>query len=136
MHGKIIQRDKKTLDFQNESCILIIELIIKRENMLDIQHNLKQTDSIFIDTHSNKTIGVYIGVGNLVGTAKNALELLEIIKKNKIDLHMTNLFFCSGMDFATEVGFDDDGDARKIFFDMQALWLEDMKKYFDVLAKN
>ena len=49
---------------------------------------------------------------------------------------MTNLFFCSGMDFATEVGFDDDGDARKIFFDMQALWLEDMKKYFDVLAKN
>ena len=136
MHGKIIQRDKKTLDFQNESCILIIELIIKRENMLDIQHNLKQTDSVFIDTHSNKTIGVYIGVGNLVGTAKNALELLEIIKKNKIDLHMTNLFFCSGMDFATEVGFDDDGDARKIFFDMQALWLEDMKKYFDVLAKN
>ena len=104
--------------------------------MLDIQHNLKQTDSVFIDTEGNKTIGVYIGAGNKVGTAKNALELLEIIKKNKIDLHMTNLFFCSGMDFATEVGFADDGDARKIFFDMQALWLEDMKKYFDMLAKN
>ena len=104
--------------------------------MLDIKHNLKQTDSVFIDTESNKKIGVYIGAGNKVGTAKNALELLEIIKKNKIDLHMTNLFFCSGMDFATEVGFDDDGDARKIFFDMQALWLEDLKWYFDKLATN
>ena len=56
--------------------------------MLDIQNNLKQTDSVFIDTESNKTIGVYIGAGNKVGTAKNALELLEIIKKNKIDLHI------------------------------------------------
>ena len=104
--------------------------------MLDIQNNLKQTDSVFIDTESNKTIGVYIGAGNKVGTAKKALDLLKVIKKNKIDLHMTNLFFCSGMDFATEVGFADDGDARKIFFDMQALWLEDLKWYFDKLAKN
>lgn len=82
------------------------------------------TDSVFIDTESNKTIGVYIGAGNKVGTAKNAFELLKVINKNKIDLHMTNLFFCSGMDFATEVGFDDDGDARKIFFEMQTKWLD------------
>ena len=82
------------------------------------------TDSVFIDTESNKTIGVYIGVGNKVGTAKNALDLLKVIKKNKIDLHMTNLFFCSGMDFATEVGFDNNDDARKIFFEMQAQWLD------------
>lgn len=104
--------------------------------MLDIKHNLKQTDSVFIDTESNKKIGVYIGAGNKVGTAKNALELLKIIKKNYIDLHMNEIYFCSGMDFATEVGFADDGDARKIFFDMQALWLEDLKWYFDKLATN
>tara|TARA_E500000331_G_C17136682_1_gene660776 strand:+ start:725 stop:1006 length:282 start_codon:yes stop_codon:yes gene_type:complete len=82
------------------------------------------TDSVFIDTLSDKTIGVYIGAGNLVGTAKTARELHKVINRNKIDLHMTNLFFCSGMDFATEVGFDDDGDARKIFFEMQAQWLD------------
>ena len=104
--------------------------------MLDIQHNLKQTESVFIDTESNKTIGVYIGAGNKVGTAKNALELLKVIKKNKIDLHMRNIFFCSGMDFATEVGFETDGCARQMFYEMQALWLEDLKWYFDRLARN
>ena len=105
--------------------------------MIDIQNNLKQTDSIFIDTHSNKKIGVYIGAGNKVGTAKNALELLKIIKKNYIDLHMNEIYFCSGMDFATEDGFKtDDGDARKIFFEMQAMWLKDLKWYFDKLVEN
>lgn len=104
--------------------------------MIDIKKNLKQTDSVFIDTHSNKKIGVYIGAGNLVGTAKNAIELLKIIKKNYIDLHMNEIFFCSGMDFATEAGFADDGDARKIFFDMQAMWLKDLKWYFDKLVEN
>ena len=92
--------------------------------MIDIKKNLKQTDSVFIDTHSNKKIGVYIGAGNLVGTAKTAVELLKIIKKNYIDLHMNEIFFCRGMDFATEVGFDNDDDARKIFFEMQAQWLD------------
>ena len=94
------------------------------------------TDSVFIDTLSDKTIGVYIGAGNLVGTAKTARELHKVINRNKIDLHMRDIFFCSGMDFATEAGFADDGDARKIFFDMQALWLEDLKWYFDKLATN
>ena len=49
---------------------------------------------------------------------------------------MTNLFFCSGMDFATEVGFETDGCARQMFYEMQALWLEDLKWYFDRLARN
>ena len=93
------------------------------------------TDSVFIDTLSDKTIGVYIGAGNLVGTAKTARELHKVINRNKIDLHMTNLFFCSGMDFATEVGFETDGCARQMFYEMQALWLEDLKWYFDRLAR-
>ena len=82
------------------------------------------TDSVFIDTLSDKKIGVYIGAGNLVGTAKTARELHKVINRNKIDLHMRDIFFCSGMDFATEVGFDNDDDARKIFFEMQAQWLD------------
>ena len=49
---------------------------------------------------------------------------------------MHEIYFCSGMDFATEAGFADDGDARTIFFDMQAMWLKDLKWYFDKLAKN
>ena len=82
------------------------------------------TDSVFIDTLSDKTIGVYIGAGNLVGTAKTARELLKVINRNKIDLHMRDIFFCSGMDFATEVGYDNNDLARKIFFEMQAQWLD------------
>ena len=35
---------------------------------------MKRTDSVFIDTLSDKTIGVYIGAGNLVGTAKTLLN--------------------------------------------------------------
>jgi len=94
------------------------------------------TDSVFIDTLSDKTIGVYIGAGNLVGTAKTARELHKVINRNKIDLHMRDIFFCSGMDFATEVGFETDGCARQMFYEMQALWLEDLKWYFDKLARN
>ena len=94
------------------------------------------TDSVFIDTLSDKTIGVYIGAGNLVGTAKTARELHKVINRNKIDLHMRDIFFCSGMDFATEVGFKTDGCARQMFYEMQALWLEDLKWYFDKLARN
>ena len=49
---------------------------------------------------------------------------------------MNEIYFCSGMDFATEDGFADDGDARKIFFEMQAMWLKDLKWYFDKLVEN
>ena len=48
---------------------------------------------------------------------------------------MNEIYFCSGMDFATEDGFADDDDARKIFFEMQAMWLKDLK-YFDKLVEN
>ena len=93
------------------------------------------SDTVFIEAMCGG-IGVYIGAGNLVGTAKTARELHKVINRNKIDLHMRDIFFCSGMDFATEAGFADDGDARTIFFDMQAMWLKDLKWYFDKLAKN
>ena len=49
------------------------------------------TDSVFIDTLSDKTIGVYIGAGNLVGTAKTARELHKVINRNKIDLAKIDL---------------------------------------------
>ena len=105
MHGKIIQRDKKTLDFQNESCILIIELIIREKNMTN--------ETVFIDAE-NGGISVYIGVGNKVGFAKPAKMLAYILDTHKI---FGEVMFCSSMDFATEVGFADDGDARKLFND-------------------
>ena len=76
------------------------------------------TDSVFIDTLSDKTIGVYIGAGDLVGTAKTARELHKVINRNKIDLHMRDIFLWQTV--ATEVGFDNDDDARKIFFEIRA----------------
>ena len=102
--GKLSRRIKKTLDFQNESCILIIELIIREKNM---------SETVFISAN-NGGIEVGIGVGNKVGFAKTAKMLAYILDTHKI---FGEVMFCSSMDFATEVGFADDGDARKLFND-------------------
>ena len=103
--GKLSRRIKKTLDFHNESFILIIELIIRERNM---------TETIFIDAVEGGKVAVFKGVGNEIGRAKTAKMLAYILDTHKI---FGEVMFCSSMDFATEVGFADDGDARKLFDD-------------------
>ena len=71
------------------------------------------TETIFISAN-NGGIEVGIGVGNKVGFAKTAKMLAYILDTHKI---FGEVMFCSSMDFATEVGFADDGDARKLFND-------------------
>ena len=87
--------------------------------MLDIQNNLKQTDSVFIDTESNKTIGVYIGAGNKVGWAKTAKTLKYILDTKNINVFEDRLFFSSSMDFADEYGFATHDGAKEIFYSAQ-----------------
>ena len=71
------------------------------------------SDTVFISAN-NGGIEVGIGVGNKVGFAKTAKMLAYILDTHKI---FGEVMFCSSMDFATEVGFADDGDARKLFND-------------------
>ena len=71
------------------------------------------SETVFISAN-NGGIEVGIGVGNKVGFAKTAKMLAYILDTHKI---FGEIMFCSSMDFATEVGFADDGDARKLFND-------------------
>ena len=66
------------------------------------------SETVFISAN-NGGIEVGIGVGNKVGFAKTAKMLAYILDTHKI---FGEVMFCSSMDFATEVGFADDGDAR------------------------
>ena len=77
----------------------------KRENM---------TETIFIDAVEGAKVAVFKGAGNMIGTAKTPKMLAYILDTHKI---FGEVMFCSTMDFATEVGFADDGDARKMFND-------------------
>ena len=83
--GKLSRRIIKTLDFQNESCILIIELIIKEKNM---------SETVFISAN-NGGIEVGIGVSNKVGFAKTAKMLAYILDTKKI---YCEVMFTSSMD--------------------------------------
>ena len=70
-------------------------------------------ETIFIDAE-NGGISVYIGVGNKVGFAKTAKMLTYILDTKKI---YGEEMFTSSIDFASEYGFADNGDARKLFND-------------------
>ena len=59
-------------------------------------------------------IGVFIGAGNQVGFAKTPKMLAYILDTKKI---YGEVMFTSSMDFASEYGFADNGDARKFFND-------------------
>ena len=72
------------------------------------------TETIFIDAVEGAKVAVFKGAGNMIGTAKDAKMLAYILDTHKI---FGEVMFCSTMDFATEVGFADDGDARKMFND-------------------
>ena len=70
-------------------------------------------ETVFIDA-DNGGVGVYIGAGNKVGFAKTAKMLAYILDTKKI---YGEVMFTSSMDFASEYGFADNGDARKLFND-------------------
>ena len=70
-------------------------------------------ETVFIDAE-NGGVGVYIGAGNKVGFAKTAKMLAYILDTKKI---YGEVMFTSSMDFASEYGFADNGDARKLFND-------------------
>ena len=72
------------------------------------------TETIFIDAVEGAKIAVFKGAGYMIGTAKTPKMLAYILDTHKI---FGEAMFCSTMDFATEVGFADDGDARKMFND-------------------
>ena len=72
------------------------------------------TETIFIDAVEGAKVAVFKGVGNQIGAASTPKMLAYILDTHKI---FAEVMFCSTMDFATEVGFADDGDARKMFND-------------------
>ena len=71
------------------------------------------SDTVFIDAMDGG-IGVFIGAGNQVGFAKTPKMLAYILDTKKI---YGEVMFTSSMDFASEYGFADNGDARKLFDD-------------------
>ena len=71
------------------------------------------SDTVFIDAMDGG-IGVFIGAGNQVGFAKTPRMLAYILDTKKI---YGEVMFTSSMDFASEYGFADNGDARKFFND-------------------
>ena len=75
------------------------------------------SETVFIDA-MNGGIGVFIGAGNQVGFAKTPKMLAYILDTKKI---YGEVMFTSSMDFASEYGFADNGDARKFFDDAIAM---------------
>ena len=71
------------------------------------------SDTVFIDAMDGG-IGVFIGAGNQVWFAKTPKMLAYILDTKKI---YGEVMFTSSMDFASEYGFADNGDARKLFND-------------------
>ena len=71
------------------------------------------SDTVFIEAMCGG-IGVYIGDGNKVGFARTPKMLAYILDTKKI---YGEVMFTSSMDFASEYGFADNGDARKFFND-------------------
>ena len=71
------------------------------------------SDTVFIDAMDGG-IGVFIGAGNQVGFAKTPKMLAYILDTKKI---YGEVMFTSSMDFASEYGFAENGDARKLFND-------------------
>ena len=75
---------------------------------------------MFIDA-DNGMIKVFKGVDNLVGAAKTAEGLANILMTHKAQNH--EVYFQSSMDFADEYGFNHYNDAKN-------LWDEAMRVIF------
>ena len=75
------------------------------------------TETIFIDADKGG-VAIFKGAGNKVARATTAKTLAYALDTHNI---FGEVMFCSTMDFATEAGFADDGDARKLFDDAVAI---------------
>ena len=73
-----------------------------------------QNETIFIDAIEGAQVAVFKGAGNQIGAASTPKMLAYILDTHKI---FGEVMFCSTMDFATEAGFADDGDAKKLWDD-------------------
>ena len=61
----------------------------------------------------NGFVKVYKGVSNLVGGAKTAKGLANILATHKVQNY--GVYFTSSMDFADEEGFDHHDDAKNMW---------------------
>ena len=71
-----------------------------------------KNETIFIDAIEGAKVAVFKGAGNMIGTAKDAKMLAYILDTHKI---FGEVYFCSTMDFADEVGFATHDGAKKIW---------------------
>ena len=90
----------------------------REKNMTNEKVYGSHHETVFIDAEEGAKVGVYIGAGNLVGAASTPKMLAYILDTHRI---FGEVMFCSTMDFATEAGFADDGDARKLWDDAVAM---------------
>ena len=68
-------------------------------------------ETIFISAN-NGGLEIYKGVGNLIaGNIKTAKTFKYVMDTYGIDIDNDTIYTTSSMDFATEYGFEDDGDA-------------------------
>ena len=71
-------------------------------------------ETVFIDC-DNGGIEIYIGVGNkIAGNIETAKTFKYVLDTYGIDPDTDTIYTTSGMDFATENGFDNDGDAKTL----------------------
>ncbi len=82
----------------------------------------KENRSKFIEA-DNGGIAVYEGPGNRVAWAKDPLSISLIIDNWNL-LDDPNVFFTSSMDFASEYGFKENGDARLLYGEASVIFLD------------
>ena len=71
-----------------------------------------QKETIFIDAIEGAQVAVFKGAGNQIGAASTPKMLAYILDTHNIQ---GNVFYCSTMDFADEVGFATHDGAKKIW---------------------
>jgi hypothetical protein len=71
-----------------------------------------QNETIFIDAIEGAKVAVFKGAGNQIGAATTPEMLNYILDTHKI---FGEVYFCSTMDFADEVGFATHDGAKKIW---------------------
>jgi len=80
---------------------------------------MSEVETIFVYAYDHAQVGIDVGKGHCIGKANTPETLADILKTHHITGSM--LFrdgvFMSSMDFPTEAGFAEDGDAKKMFFD-------------------
>ena len=71
------------------------------------------TDKTVFIGANNGGLEIFLGAGNLVaGNIQTAKTFKYVMDTYGIDTDNDTIYTTSSMDFATEYGFEDDGDAR------------------------